>query len=262
MAEPLVLRSDDGVVAVLTLNRPAKRNALSRSMMHDLEDHLGRTASEPRVRAVVLTGSGTAFCSGMDLGEAAREASNAEAEEHAVVTLQDYADLIQKVHTLPKLTIAAVNGDALAGGAGLMAACDLAVASTTARVGYPEVLRGLVPSTVMYDLTRLIGDRRSRHLLLTGGLIVADTAREWGLVNLVTEPRKCLPEAILMGKQMIEAAPKAVAAIKRQLDEVGNRPGNLRGAAAVSAAIRVGDEAQEGVRAFLEKRLPRWAQNP
>jgi methylglutaconyl-CoA hydratase len=246
-------------VAVLTLNRPAKRNALSRALMHELENHLDRTASEPRIRAVVLTGSGTVFCSGMDLGEAAHEGASAEAEGHAVATLQEYADLLQKLHTLPKLTIAAVNGDALAGGAGLMSACDLAIASTSARLGYPEVLRGLVPSTVMYDLTRLIGDRRARHLLLTGGLIVADVAHEWGLVNLVTQPQNCLLESVRMGRSMIEAAPQAVAAIKRQLDEVGGRPKSLRGAAAVSAAIRVGEEAQEGVRAFLEKRPPRWA---
>ncbi|QEH33066.1 2,3-dehydroadipyl-CoA hydratase [Aquisphaera giovannonii] len=262
MPDPLVIRSDDSVVAVLTLNRPAKRNALSRALMHELEDHLDRAASESRVRAVVITGAGTAFCSGMDLGEAARGGTSAEAEGYAVATLQEYADLLQKVHTLPKLTIAAVNGDALAGGAGLMSACDLAIAATSARIGYPEVLRGLVPSTVMHDLTRLIGGRRARHLLLTGGLILADAAHEWGLVNLVTQPENCLKESIRTGKQMIESAPQAVAAIKRQLDEVEGRPRSLRGAAAVSAAIRVGEEAQEGVRAFLEKRPPRWAQSP
>ena len=93
------------------------------------------------------------------------ERDGAETEQDAVATLQEYADLVQKLHTLPKPTIAAINGDALAGGAGLMTACDLAVASGTARIGYPEVIRGLVPAVVMYDLTRLIGDRRARQLL-------------------------------------------------------------------------------------------------
>jgi methylglutaconyl-CoA hydratase len=259
MTEPLVTRSDDGPVAVLTLNRPARRNAISRALMAELEHQLDRTTLDLRARAVVLTGAGTVFCAGMDLTEAARERENAEAEHNAVVTLQQFADLIQKLHTLPKPTIAAINGDALAGGAGLMAACDFAVAAEDARIGYPEVLRGLVPSVVMYDLTRLVGDRRARQLLIGGEVIRAGRAYEWGLLNQVTAPGNCLAESIEIGKRLVVAAPEAVAAIKRQLDEVHGRPRSLRGAAAVSAAIRVGEEAQEGIRAFLEKRPPGWA---
>ncbi len=171
MSEALVKRSDDGPVTLLTLNRPDRRNALSRALMRELEDELGRAAHDPKVRAVVLTGEGPVFCAGMDLKEAARERNDAEAEQFAVATLQEYADLLQKLHTLPKPTIAALNGDALAGGAGLMSACDFAIASESARIGYPEVHRGLVPSVVMFDLTRLIGDRRARQLLLAGELI-------------------------------------------------------------------------------------------
>ena len=258
MSEALVRRSDDGPIVILTLNRPDRRNALSRALMSELEDQLDRAGHDPKVRAVVLTGAGTAFCSGMDLNEAARERDGAEAEHDAVATLQEYADLVQKLHTLPKPTIAAINGDALAGGAGLMTACDFAVASETARIGYPEVFRGLVPAVVMYDLTRLIGDRRARQLLLAGQLIMSTQAYDWGLVNQVTTPDGCLPEAIRVGKNMIHLAPQAVAAIKRLLDETQGRPTNLRGAAAVSAAIRVSEEAREGIRAFLEKRPPRW----
>src|SRR5271157_6330358 len=143
---------------------------------------------------------------------------------------------------------------------GLMAACDFAVASETARIGCPELFRGLVPAVVMYDLTRLIGDRRARQLLLAGELIMATQAYHWGLVNQVTTPDRCLKEAIRVGKDMIKSAPQAVAAIKRLLDETQGRPKSLRGAAAVSAAIRVSEEAQEGIRAFLEKRPPRWVE--
>ncbi|MFO0891230.1 MAG: enoyl-CoA hydratase-related protein [Isosphaeraceae bacterium] len=161
---------------------------------------------------------------------------------------------------MPRPTIAALNGDALAGGAGLLAACDFAVASERARIGYPEVLRGLVPSVVMVDLARLVGDRRARHLLLTGDLISASVAHGWGLLNQVTTTaEECLAEAIRVGKALVQSGPAAVAAIKRQLDEAQNRPRSLRGAAAVSAAIRVSDEAQEGILAFLEKRPPNWA---
>ncbi len=260
MSEALVRRSDDGPIVILTLDRPDRRNALSRALMRELEDQLDRAGHDPKVRAVVLTGAGTVFCSGMDLKEAVRERDGAEAEQDAVATLQEYADLVQKLHTLPKPTIAAINGDALAGGAGLMTACDFAVASEAARIGYPEVFRGLVPAVVMYDLTRLIGDRRARQLLLAGQLIMSTQAYDWGLVNQVTTPDGCLPEAIRVGKNMIRLAPQAVAAIKRLLDETQGRPSSLRGAAAVSAAIRVSEEAREGIRAFLEKRPPRWVE--
>jgi methylglutaconyl-CoA hydratase len=258
MSEALVKRTDDGPVAVLTLNRPDRRNAISRALMNELQDQLDRAVHDPKVRVVVLTGAGTVFCSGMDLKEAAKERDGAEAEQLAVVTLQEYADLVQKLHALPKPTIAAINGDALAGGAGLMAACDFAIASEVARIGYPEVLRGLVPAVVMHDLTRLIGDRRGRQLLLAGELIMSTQAYQWGLVNQVTTPECCLSEAIRAAKGLTQSAPHAVAAIKRLLDETVGRPRSLRGAAAVSAAIRVSEEAQEGIRAFLEKRPPRW----
>ncbi|MGO9598935.1 MAG: enoyl-CoA hydratase/isomerase family protein [Isosphaeraceae bacterium] len=255
-----VLRSDDGPVAILTLNRPDRRNALCRALMRELEDHLDRACHDPKIRALVLTGAGTVFCAGMDLREAACERGNSEAEQHAVVTLQEYADLVQTLHTLPKPTLAALNGDALAGGAGLMAACDFVIASSTARIGYPEVLRGLVPAIVMHDLTRCLGDRRARQLVLAGELITARQAHEWGLLSQVTAPEDCLAEAIRIGKKSIHLAPQAVATIKRLLDEAQNRPQSLRGAAAVSAAIRVSEEAQEGMQAFLEKRPPRWAE--
>jgi methylglutaconyl-CoA hydratase len=258
MTEPLVLRSDDGPVAILTLNRDQKRNALSRGLMDELEHQLDRTGHDPKVRSIVLTGAGTVFCAGMDLHEAARERDGAESEQHAVVALQQYADLIQKLHTLAKPTIAAAQGDALAGGAGLVAACDFVVAAEQARFGYPEVFRGLVPAVVMYDLTRLVGDRRARQLLIAGQPISAPTAHAWGMVNQVTTVEKCLSEAIRVGKDLVRCAPQAIGAIKRLLDETQGRPRSLRGAAAVSAAIRVSEEAQEGISAFLEKRPPRW----
>src|SRR5262245_47675177 len=203
MSELLVTRVDEGPVAVLTLNRPDRRNALSRDLMGELEEHVDRVGHDSNVRSVVLTGAGSVFCAGMDLKEAALERYLTEAEHNAVVTLQEYADLIQKIHTLEKPTIAALNGDAVAGGAGLLAACDLVVAAERARIGYPEVLRGLVPSVVLYDLTRMIGDRRIRQLLLSGEMISADVACQWGLVNTVTSSEECLPEAIRIGTDLV-----------------------------------------------------------
>ncbi len=260
MSETLVKRFDDGPVAILTLNRPERRNALSRALMHEFEDQLDRVGRDPKIRAVVLTGEGTTFCAGMDLKEAANERASAEAEQRAVATLQEYADLLQKLHTLSKPTMAALNGDALAGGAGLVSSCDFAIASEAARIGYPEIFRGLVPAVVMFDLTRLIGDRRARQMLLAGELILAEKALHWGLVNQVTSADRCLTEAIRVSKDMVRLGPQAVATVKRLLDETQGRPRSLRGAAAVSAAIRVSEEAQEGILAFLEKRPPRWAE--
>ncbi len=210
-------------------------------------------------RAVVLTGAGVAFSTGMDLKEAADMHAAADGEHAMVAVLKEFADLVHCIHTLPKPVIAAVNGDALAGGAGLMAACDLAVASESARIGYPEVRRGLVAAIVMHDLSRQVGDRRARQLLLSGDLIPSKQALDWGLVNAVTAPDRCLEEAILIAQGLVECAPIAMATTKRLLDESEGRPQNLRGAAAISAVIRASEEAHEGILAFVEKRPPRWA---
>jgi methylglutaconyl-CoA hydratase len=255
----LIIRENRGLVAVLTLNRPDRRNALSRALLAQLRDTVDELGVDLGVRAVVLTGAGVAFSAGMDLKEAAEMHASADGEYTMVAVLKEFADLLQCIHTLPKPVIAAVNGDALAGGAGLMAACDLAVASETARIGYPEVRRGLVAAIVMHDLTRQVGDRRARQLLLTGDLISSKLAFDWGLVNGVTTSERCLDEAVLIAQGLVECAPTALATTKRLLDETEGRPQNLRGAAAISAVIRASEEAHEGIVAFVEKRPPRWA---
>jgi methylglutaconyl-CoA hydratase len=260
MSPALVVREDRGPVAVLTLNRPQQRNALSRALVAELRDAVDAVSIDERIRVVVLVGAGPSFCAGMDLKEAAALDASPQAEHETIATLQEFADLLQRLHTLPKPTIAAVNGDALAGGAGLMAACDVAIAAERARIGYPEVLRGLAPSIVMHDLLRQIGDRRARQLLLSGDLIMSTQAAQWGLVNTVTPNDRCLDEAIRVAESMAQhCAPLAMATIKKLLDEASSRPRDLRGAAAVSAAIRIADEAREGIRAFVEKRPPSWA---
>ncbi len=258
MSSLLVTRHDSGPVAVITLNRPEQRNALSRALVARLRDALDVVAVDSAIRAVVLTGAGACFCAGMDLKEAVDLEYLPEAELETIAILQEFADTIQKLHSLPKPTVAAVNGDALAGGAGLMSACDLAVAVETARIGYPEVRRGLVPAIVIHDLCRQVGDRRSRQLLLTGELISSKEARDWGLVTAVTAGN-ALEEAIAIARRFAECAPSALATTKLLIDEAASRPRDLRGAAAVSAACRVAAEAREGMRAFREKRPPGWS---
>ena len=258
MSDSFILRFDQGPVAVLTLNRPERRNALSRALIADLSDALSQLAVERTIRAVVLTGAGSVFCAGMDLKEAVTGAT-AEAERDAVKDVQAIADVIEQIHRLPKPTIAALNGDAYAGGAGLAAACDFVVASHGSRIGYPEVRRGLVAAIVMHDLVRQVGERRARFLLLTGAPIAVAEAERWGLVNQVVANQSCLDAAIALARDLVASAPLAIEATKRLLDEASGRPGDLRGAAAITASIRVSDEAQEGMRAFLEKRPPAWS---
>jgi methylglutaconyl-CoA hydratase len=258
MSANLVLREDRGSIAILTLNRPEKRNALSRALVAALRDEIDKVRVEEHTRVVVLTGAGSAFCAGMDLKEAVSLDDADDAEQTTIAILQQFADLLQCVHKLSKPTIAAVSGDAFAGGAGLMAACDLVVASESALIGYPEIKRGLVASVVLHDLSRQVGDRRARELLLTGEPISAEVAMEWGMVNLVSPKGGCLSQAILLAQDLLKSGPEAIATTKRLLDETLGRPHDLRGAAAVRAAVRVSDEAREGIRAFIEKRPPSW----
>jgi methylglutaconyl-CoA hydratase len=259
MSIRLINRDDRGPVAVFTLDRPLQRNALSRALLAQLRDGIDKVSVDEKIRAVVLTGAGVAFCTGMDLKEAAAMDAAADAEVQTIATLEEFADLLQRMHALPKPTVAAVNGDALAGGAGLMMACDLAIAAETARIGYPEVKRGLVAAIIMHDLTRQVGDRRARELLLGGEPISSKVAHDWGLVNRVTPNDACLHEAIVVAEELAQSGPKALALTKRLLDEAAGRPHDLRGAAAVSGSVRLSPEAQEGIHAFVEKRWPAWA---
>lgn len=262
MSGSLVLRENYGAVALVALNQPERRNALSRGLVAELGDVLTALASAPDVRAVVLTGAGGVFCAGMDLKEGGALGPGAEAEQRSIDDLRAFADVILQLHALDQPTVAALNGDALAGGAGLACACDLVVASSQARLGWPEVKRGLVAAVVMPDLLRQAGERRARELLLTGEPIGAAQAERWGLVNRVVEPDRVRDEALALARSLIASGPRAVATVKRLIDESRGRPTDLRGAAAVSAAVRVSEEAQEGMRAFLEKRPPKWAADP
>jgi methylglutaconyl-CoA hydratase len=259
MNDSNVLRENHGPVAVLVLNRPERRNALSRAVVAELGDALSALASEVGARAVVLTAAGPTFCSGMDMKEADASGRDAQAETLAIADVQGIADLLQQLHTLNKPTVAALTGDAYAGGAGIAVACDFIVAAQGVRIGYPEVKRGLVPAMVIHDLVRQVGARRARALVLSGEPIDAVEAERWGLVNRVVSPDRCRDEAIALARSLTVCGPKALATTKRLLDEASCRPADLRGAAAVSAAVRVSDEALEGMLAFLEKRPPQWA---
>ena len=254
----LVLREDSGSITLLILNRPERRNALSRALVAELGDALTALAASSSVRAVVLTGAGPAFCSGMDLKEGESLRQDAEGERQSINDVCGFADVIKQLHGLGKPIVAALNGDAMAGGAGLATACDFVVASAEARLGWPEVKRGLVAAVVMPDLLRQAGERRARELLMTGEPIDAARAERWGLVNRVVEPAQVRAAALELARSLTSNGPCALATVKRLIGETHGGGGDLRGAAAVSAAVRVSEEAREGMRSFLEKRPPNW----
>src|SRR5262245_12938299 len=167
----LVHYSHRGPAALITLNRPDKRNALSRALIAAITDAFLRAANDPAARGVILTGNGPAFCAGMDLDEL--RGTLDEDKDKIWDDAAKLSTLYELICTLPKPTVAAVNGAAVAGGAGLVTVCDLALSVPEAKFGYPEVRRGLVAAMVMPHLLRHVGERAARYLLLTGELIDA-----------------------------------------------------------------------------------------
>jgi methylglutaconyl-CoA hydratase len=242
--------------AVLTLMRADKRNALSRTLIADLDAGVRRAAADPAARCVIITGDGPAFCAGMDLDEL-RSSLTAEAEV-IWADAQRLAELFDRIYSLPKPTIAAVNGAAVAGGAGLVTVCDLAVSVPGAKFGYPEVRRGLVAAMVLPHLLRHVGERAARHLLLTGDLIDAAEAARVGLVNRVVEPGALLDTALAWARSCAEGGPQALAATKDLLRRFSTRALSVEEAAKASAAPRLGDECRAGLAAFFDKRPVPW----
>lgn len=257
-ADSLVLRVDSGPLVELVLNRPDRRNALSRALVASLDQALVRISAESDKRVVLLSANGPVFCAGMDLTEASSHDSDAKASERSDQDLHALAELLERLHSLPQASIAVLHGDAYGGGAGLALSCDIVVMANSAKLGYPEVRRGLVGAIVLQDLIRQVGDRRARELLLTGEPLSAQAASAWGLVNRAVEPDE-LPEAVqTLARSILAGAPGAIAATKRLLGQAAEKTLDSRCAAAESARIRGEPEAAEGMAAFRERRPPCW----
>jgi enoyl-CoA hydratase/carnithine racemase len=257
---PLIRINVHEHAGTIILNRPEKRNALSRALLAELSQALGDLHLERRVRAVVLTGAGPAFCAGMDLLEM-RETSqqeNPHTQWHEDAVL--YRDLLETMWRYPKPIIAAVNGPAMAGGAGLLLGCDLVVAAKTATFGLPEPLRGIVAGMVAPLLHFRIGGGQAARLLLSAQTIDAAEAHRIGLFHEIVEPDHLWPRAVELAAQCARSAPEALQLTKRVLNEtVGEQlPTLLSAGAAASATARTTEAAAEGLAAFLEKREPKW----
>jgi methylglutaconyl-CoA hydratase len=259
MSEPLVLYTVRSPAAILTLNRAAKRNALSRGLITALTDAVSRARDDPQARCVIVTGAGPVFCAGMDLAELAESLEQPKESTPVWEDALRLARLYDLLYTLPKPTVAAVNGAAVAGGAGLVTVCDLAVAVPEARFGYPEVRRGLVAAMVMPHLLRHVGERLARYLLLTGELIDAAEAVRCGLINETVPAPQLLEKAQTWAKALAEGGPDALACTKTLLHQFSRQVLSVEEAAQASAAPRLTEECQQGLRAFFARQPAPWA---
>ncbi len=240
-------------VIVLTLNRPERRNALSIELLTELGAAIKVSSDQPQERILILRGAGAAFCTGLDLKEAAdhtKAHATAELVAKTLITLSQ-ANLV---------TIAAVHGAAVAGGAGIMSACDYVVAAEKTKIGYPEVRRGLVAGLVMTFLRRQCRERDIRELLLGSELIDAARALEMGLINRVVPAGDVMKEAELFAESVLQGAPEAVLQTKRLIEEFWGRSvkDDVELALQHHLKARISAEAREGIAAFNEKRKPNW----
>lgn len=242
----------DGVVT-LWLNRPEKRNALNMALMEQLCLFVEKAQKDPAIRVLVLRGQGKVFCAGLDL----EEGQNLDLAERSAKYV---ARTLECLHFSPLVTIACVQGAALAGGAGLMTACDLVVAEEGARFGYPETRRGLVAALVMPFLLRQVGDRYARELLLLGDLIDAQRALEMGLINRMVPLKELEEQAMILAEQVTLGAPGAIGLTKKLLQVLPPRSieEDLQVALKDHKEMRHSPEALEGMKAFVEKRAPSW----
>src|SRR6201997_5188977 len=240
-------------ITVVTLNRPERRNALTLELLTELCAAIKIASDQPEERVLILRGAGAAFCTGLDLKEAADQT-----KAHA--TAEMIANTLIAISQTRLITIAAVHGAAVAGGAGIMSACDFVVAAQRTKIGYPEVRRGLVAGLVMTFLRRQVGERNMRELLFGSELIEADRAREIGLVNRVVAQDDVMSEAQKFAESVLQGAPGALAQTKRLIDELCWRSvkEDVDLALKYHLQARESDEAREGIAAFNEKRKPKW----
>jgi methylglutaconyl-CoA hydratase len=258
--QALVLETEaaPGVVQ-LTLNRPAQRNALDAALIEALVAAVARQAAADETRVVLLAAAGSSFCAGADLnamialGKGPREPNLADARQ--------LAGLLRAIRESPKPMIACVQGPAFGGGVGLVAACDIAIASTEARFRLPEVQLGLVPAVISPYVIEAIGVRNARRFFLGAEPVSAERARELGLVHEVTSPAGLAAGAVALAVEVSHGGPSALAAAKRLIAEVGHRAPDAAieaRTAEILAELRAGGEAQEGLAAALERRPPGW----
>jgi methylglutaconyl-CoA hydratase len=248
----------DGVVARVLLNRPDVRNAFNDEMLEDLLEVFGLIGDDAGLRVAVVTGAGKSFCAGGDLHWMKRVVAYTY-EENYQDSLR-LAQMLRWVYECPKPVIARVNGPAIGGGTGVVAVCDIAIASNDAVFAFSETKLGLTPAAISPYLLKRMGEKNLREYFLTGERFAADRAAEMGLVNAVVPPDELDAAVDAKIAMILSGGPEALAVSKELIRDIGERSIEENGpyTADVIARLRMSEEGQEGMNAFLTKRKPRW----
>jgi methylglutaconyl-CoA hydratase len=247
----------EGQVATITLNRPEKRNAISFELIDDLLRALDEVAKSNAI-ILIITGAGKAFCSGMDLDNL--KALLGRTPEQNLQDSQTMVKLFRSIYEFPKVTIAAVNGPAIAGGTGLALLCDFTIAVPEAKFGYTEVRIGFVPAIVSTFLLRQVGEKQARDLLLTGRIFEAEEAMRLGLLNEIVPADRLMTRARELAAVLTANSAASLRATKKLLNDhaQGDIDEQIEAAVRENAAIRTTADFREGISSFLEKRKPVW----
>lgn len=256
----IIFDTDKRGVATITLNRPEVHNAFDDALIETLTSALERSNDDNAVRVVMLSANGKTFSAGADLRWMRRMAGYSKEEN--VRDAQRLADLMRTLKLLSKPTIARVQGPALGGGVGLVACCDIVIASENARFGLTEVKLGLIPAVISPYVCRAMGERQARRYMLTGEQFSAEEAYRLGLVHHLAPEAMLDERAQTVISMLLENGPAAMAAVKTLVDRVAAGPLNeamIDDTAKRIADVRATEEGKEGVGAFLEKRKPAWS---
>lgn len=247
----------DGTVATITLNRPEKRNAISFELIDDLLRALEEVSRSEAI-VLIITGAGKAFCSGMDLDNL--KSLLGRSPEQNLQDSKAMVQLFRSLYEFPKVTIAAVNGPAVAGGTGLAFLCDFTLATPDAKFGYTEVRIGFVPAIVSTFLLRQVGEKQARDLLLTGRIFGAEEAVRMGLVSEIVPTENLMTRARQLAALLMENSSASLRATKQLLTDHARAEldSQIEAALHENAAIRATADFREGISSFLEKRKPVW----
>ncbi|MBN1225085.1 MAG: enoyl-CoA hydratase/isomerase family protein [Candidatus Aminicenantes bacterium] len=255
-----ILSEQKDHVCRITFNRPEIHNAFNAVLIKEVTDALVRAEEDKDIRIVILTGKGKSFCAGADI-QWMREIIQYSFGQNLEESLQ-LAEVLYRIYTLPKPTLAMVNGSAIGGGTGFLSACDISIAAEEAFFGLSEVKIGLVPAAISPYVIRKIGESKAREYFLTGARMSARRAAEIGLINEVVPMKELEGRIDVLVQQLLTSGPEAVANCKELIRSVPSMSFEEAKAytARMIANLRVSDEGQEGMAAFFEKRKPRWAQ--
>jgi methylglutaconyl-CoA hydratase len=259
MTEQLVIYEAKDRIGYITLNRPEKRNALNAEMVTELKAAFAQAENDANCKVIVLQANGEAFCAGADLGYLQQLQNNTFDEN-----LQDSTHLMElfsMIYKGKKAVIGKIQGHALAGGCGLATVCDISFSVPEAKFGYTEVKIGFVPAIVKVFLLRKIGEGKARELLLTGKIIAAEEAKNFGLINFVT-PKDSIDAEVLdfATKLCVEASGQSIALVKEMIAEVQHMSvdDGLAYAAQMNAHARATDDCKRGIQSFLNKEKLSW----